>query len=441
MAAYTIATSPLDYMLVMHLDEHAHSLHDIRRPNSFRSSDYLPELLCPPCDPRPGWKNDFWVTDRSAPDSPHHRLCRVPGCVQLCRSYGDDPHDKTLESISCSLGCARTLIQHYERTHLSGTTDALHLASTPAPLLDDLILNAHEKDYAAQNLIEIMSIQFIGRPLSRHIIPRNPSMGDRELLHALELALDPSYSDHDSVSSKVYKFACDAWHRGQNLLDAQYRTTTLRSQLRQHHHPAHASLTPTVHLDLSFDEIFDNTIPRPAVDFLHLDHRLGELLRVDVFVSTPTMPSSHSFPASSSGSANPIELELELAQSVDSVLYDANAPTSTESAENVALTFISSDHLAILNELTQGVEPIFDCQNKSAECLPYSKPPLFRGRFLIRLLKGIGDHVPFTTYSIDPPETFPTKKLATSNAVRSFFNMYPEFLQAAPRNRTVPDRV
>ena len=77
--------------------------------------------------------------------------------------------------------------------------------------------------------------------------------------------------NHDSVSSKVYKIACDAWHRGQTLLDAQYRTTTLRSRLQQHHHPAHASLAPTVYLDLSFDEIFDNTIPRPAVDFLHLD--------------------------------------------------------------------------------------------------------------------------------------------------------------------------
>ena len=213
MATYIIATSPLDYMLAIHLDEHAHSLHDIRRPNSFRSSDYLPELFCPPCDPCPGWKNDFWVTDRSAPDGPHYRLCHVPGCVQLCRSYGDDPHDETLESISCSLGCARTLIQHYERTHLSGTTDALHLASAPAPLLDDLALNAHEKDYAAQNLIEIMSNQFTECQLSRRIVPRNPSGG-------------------------------------------------------VHHHPAHASLAPTVYLDLSFDEIFDNTIPRPAVDFL-----------------------------------------------------------------------------------------------------------------------------------------------------------------------------
>ena len=124
-----------------------------------------------------------------------------------------------------------------------------------------------------------------------------------------------------------------------------------------------------VYLDLSFDEIFDITIPRPAVDFLHLDHRLGELLRVDVFISTPTMPPSHSFPALSSGTANPTELELEPAHPADSALYDANAPIFAESAENVALTFISSDHLAILNELTQGVEPLFDCQNKSAEIM------------------------------------------------------------------------
>ena len=99
------------------------------------------------------------------------------------------------------------------------------------------------------------------------------------------------------------------------------------------------------------------------------------------------------------------------------------------------MTFISSDHLAALNELTQGAEPLFDLPNKCAECLPDTKPPLFRGRFSIRLLKGIGDHDPFTTFSTDPSETFTSKKLATSNAVRAFFNMYPEFLQAAPRNR------
>jgi hypothetical protein len=167
------------------------------------------------------------------------------------------------------------------------------------------------------------------------------------------------------------------------------------------------------------------------------------LLRVDVFVSTPPMPPSHPFPASSSGTANPIELELEPAHPTGSapyIDYDANRHIPAQSAEDAALTFISSDHLAALNELTQGAEPLFDCQNKSAECLPNPRPPLFRGRFSIRLLKGIGDHAPFTTFSTDPSETFPTKKLATSNAVRAFFNMYPEFLRAAPRNRAVSNR-
>ena len=48
-------------------------------------------------------------------------------------------------------------------------------------------------------------------------------------------------------------------------------------------------------------------------------------------------------------------------------------------------------------------------------------------------MRSIGEHAPFTTFSIVPPETFPTKKLATSNAVRSLLNMHPEF-QGAIRN-------
>ena len=89
----------------------------------------------------------------------------------------------------------------------------------------------------------------------------------------------------------------------------------------------------------------------------------------------------------------------------------------TGSFENAILDFASSDHLAILNELTQGAEPLFDYPMKSTECLPNFQPPLYRGRFSIRLLRSIGDHIPFTIFSTDPPETFPTKKLATSNAI------------------------
>ena len=59
-----------------------------------------------------------------------------------------------------------------------------------------------------------MSNQFTGCPLSRRIIPRNPSKCERGLSLALELALDLLYSDHDSVTSHAYKYACDAWNRG-----------------------------------------------------------------------------------------------------------------------------------------------------------------------------------------------------------------------------------
>ena len=76
---------------------------------------------------------------------------------------------------------------------------------------------------------------------------------------------------------------------------------------------------------------------------------------------------------------------------------------------------------------------MLNCQNKSAEGLPNCQSLLYRGRLSIRLLRSIGEHAPFATFSIVPPETFPTKKLATSNAVRSLLNMHPEF-QGAIRN-------
>ena len=178
-------------------------------------------------------------------------------------------------------------------------SDPLLVTFAPATQLDDLTLNAHEKDYMALNLMDIMSNQFIGCPLSRPIVPRNPSLGDRELLLALDLVSAPVHTAHDSVSPEAHMFAHDALHRSQILLDLQNRTTTCRSHLQ--HLLSPESLTSGVYLDLSFDEIYDNTIDRPAVDFLHLDHRLGELLRFDVFTSTPSAPPPHSLPASSSG--------------------------------------------------------------------------------------------------------------------------------------------
>ena len=128
------------------------------------------------------------------------------------------------------------------------------------------------------------------------------------------------------------------------------------------------------------------------------------------------------------------DLEIFGSSGVYMTISAANASIASESTENATLTFISSDHLATLNELTQGAEPLFDCQNKSAEGLPNTKPPLFRGRFSIRLLKSIGGHAPFTTFSIDPPETFPPRNSPhpTVNAARSFFSMYPDFQRAAP---------
>ena len=113
------------------------------------------------------------------------------------------------------------------------------------------------------------------------------------------------------------------------------------------------------------------------------------------------------------------------------------AATPTRSIENAILDFASSDHLYIIGKLTQGPEPRFDRPMRSTECPPNCQPSIYRGRFSIRLLISIGDHAPFTTFSVDPPETFPSKKLAISNAIRVFINMYPEFQLAAPGNHGV----
>ena len=113
------------------------------------------------------------------------------------------------------------------------------------------------------------------------------------------------------------------------------------------------------------------------------------------------------------------------------------AATSTRSIENVILDFASSDYLDIIDKLIQGPEPRFDRPMRSTECPPDCQPATHRGRFSIRLLVSIGDHTPFTTFSVDPPETFPSKKLAVSNAIRVFINMYPEFQLTAPGNHGV----
>ena len=184
-------------MHCLHLDDHTRSLHDALRPNSFDPTNYLPELECPPCDHRPGWKNSYWVADCSVPDKTYHRLCRVPGCVQLCRPRSDDPHCETFESISCSSGCVGTLIKYYV------------LPSDP-PALDELTINSHEKNIMAQNLLDLMSNQFIGCPLARPIVPRNPSSHDRELLQGLDQVAAHEYPASITVSREVFQFANDA---------------------------------------------------------------------------------------------------------------------------------------------------------------------------------------------------------------------------------------
>jgi hypothetical protein len=108
----------------------------------------------------------------------------------------------------------------------------------------------------------------------------------------------------------------------------------------------------------------------------------------------------------------------------------ATAALASESTEDAALRFISTDLLAALNKLTQGRgsdASYFDCLIKVAEGLPNTTPPAFRGKLSIRLLRSVNDHLPFTTFAIESTCTFPTKTLATSDTVRLFFNMYPEF--------------
>ena len=87
----------------------------------------------------------------------------------------------------------------------------------------------------------------------------------------------------------------------------------------------------------------------------------------------------------------------------------ATASIVSESTENAALNFISPDLLAALNCLTQGGAPFFDCLNKSTEGFANTIPPAFQVRFSTRLLRSVNDHAPFTTFSIDPPEPFPTR--------------------------------
>ena len=121
--------------------------------------------------------------------------------------------------------------------------------------MDELTINAREKDYAASNLIDIMANQFIGCPLSRPIVPRDPNPGDRELSLALDLVSSPTLTTSYSVSPKAHISAYNARHRAQRLMDEQDRGYDTDGFLEQ-----------PIPLDLSFDEVFSHILDRSKVD-------------------------------------------------------------------------------------------------------------------------------------------------------------------------------
>ena len=165
---------------------------------------------------------------------------------------------------------------------------------------------------------------------------------------------------------------------------------------------------PLIPFDLSADETFAH-LTDPDAAYLHLDHRLCELLRLDLFTSAFVSTSS-------------------TASSDCSIIPASTVPIASEFTENAALTFISSDLFASSTaSLKEAMRTSTASSKLSTEGLPNTTPPAFQGKFSICLLRSVNGHAPFTTFSIEPAETFPNKKLATSNTVRSFFDMYPEF--------------
>ena len=286
-------------------------------------------------------------------------------------------------------------------------------------ILDELSLNAAEKDGLAKTFIALMSSQFSGCPLARGVVPCNPSSHDLELLTALELAGHPSPPQGSppqlfeaSVSRQAFSFAHCALIRSKVFL----------TMLTQHGgHP--------VSIDLSADETFRhlNKLCDPKDQFVWLDRRFGELFRLDLFATDSVSPtSSINLLLDSDDDDQHMSSSLDsganqLTTSTPSPIDAATAALASESTENAAVRFISSDLLAALNKLTQGRgsdASHFDCLIKVAEGLPNTTPPAFRGKLSIRLLRSANDHLPFTTFSIESTDTFPTKKLATSDTVR-----------------------
>jgi len=152
-------------------------------------------------------------------------------------------------------------------------------------ILDELSLNAAEKDGLAKTFITLMSSQFIGCPLARGAVPRNPSPYDLELLTAFELAGHPrppqGFPPHRfeaSVSRKAFSFAHCALARSNVFLAIQTQ------------HGGHP-----VSIDIGADETFRhlNKLCDPEDQFLWLDHRFGELFRLDLFATDSVPPSTY----------------------------------------------------------------------------------------------------------------------------------------------------
>ena len=180
----------------------------------------------------------------------------------------------------------------------------------------------------------------------------------------------------------------------------------------------------------------------PEGDYVWLDHRLGELFRLDLYsINHGSSTSPAGSLVDSDDDCQPMSLvdsgctsaitSLARLQVSDRPRIDAaTASLASEATENAALRFISSDLSAELNKLTHrrgNDPPFFDHLTQVSEGLANTHPPEFRGKLSIRLVRSLYTHQPYTIFHVDPYNTFPNKKLATTNAIRTFFDTYPEF--------------
>ena len=124
--------------------------------------------------------------DDNAPGSraKPYRLCRAPGCTRRRLCFAGGPRG----TMGCSHSCMHIISDF---GYFPPTPSHMEPGEITSWILDELSLNAAEKDGLAQTFVEIMSDQFIGCPLAHGTVPRNPSPYDLELLTALELAGHP----------------------------------------------------------------------------------------------------------------------------------------------------------------------------------------------------------------------------------------------------------